>query len=253
MVTWSGGNVLSASSWTKSSGPVFQQTASVKGPGGPSVVPSADGSQDWLVYHSNAYSSSGWLRRVINLKQISYVASGAPTFGTPPAYGTQLTLPAGDPGTQKPIDVAVGKNDGLSRLLWTFADGKAQLRTLSADGSSVTSTGDFGPFTGFRPVSVDVGLDNRPRILWASVEGKASIWTLNVAGTTPEAAADYGPFADWVPRDIAVGNDNKPRVPWWNGNTSTASVYTLKVTGTGPRRRTRRTSPSQGSRPPGSP
>ncbi len=68
MVTWSGGNVLSASSWTKSSGPVFQQTASVKGPGGPSVVPSADGSQDGLVYHSNAYSSSGWLRRVINLK-----------------------------------------------------------------------------------------------------------------------------------------------------------------------------------------
>lgn len=232
MLTWSGGSVLSASSWTKSSGPVFQQTASVKGPGGPSIVPSADGSQDWLVYHSNAYPGSGWLRRVINLKQISYDASGVPTFGTPPPYGTQLALPAGDPGTQKPIDVAVGKNDGLSRVLWTFADGKAQVRTLSADGTSVTSTGNFGPFAGFRPVSLDVGLDNKPRILWASVEGKASVWTLNVAGTAQEAAAEYGPFADWVPRDLAVGNDNKPRVLWWNGNTSTASVYTLTVTGT---------------------
>lgn len=231
MLTWSGGSVLSASSWVKSSGPVFQQTANVKGPGGPSIVPSADGTQDWLVYHSNAYSNSGWLRRVVNMKQITYDGSGNPVFGSPSDYGTQLSLPSGDPGYQKPTGVAVGKNDGLPRLLWTYPDGKAKVETLNAGGTAVTSTGNFGPFPGFRAISIDVGLDNQPRVLWAKTDGTASLWTLNTAGTAQASAADYGPFTDWTPTDVTVGYDNQPRV-LWSKTDGTASVWTFNTAGT---------------------
>lgn len=45
-------NLLSASSWTKKSTPVFQTGNGIYGPGHYSFTKSKDGTEDWIVYHS---------------------------------------------------------------------------------------------------------------------------------------------------------------------------------------------------------
>jgi GH43 family beta-xylosidase len=96
-------DILDPERWTKSDEPVFEKTDYIKGPGGPSIVQSADGREDWLFYHSAVYPGSGWTR-YINAKKISWNADGTPRLGEPVPYYEPRRLPSGDPG-RPPIDV----------------------------------------------------------------------------------------------------------------------------------------------------
>ena len=229
MLTYSGGDVLKASNWVKSSAPVFKKTTNVKGPGGPAIIKSADGTQDWLIYHANRWSNSGWLRRNLNAKRFTWDANGNPVFGTPPDFGTLLNLPSGDPGYKAPLAIGVG-SDNKPRILWAFADGKVTLWRMNTTGTAKETEVSFGPFNGWKPVTMAVGHDNKARILWSQPSGKISLWTIKADMTDKETACDYGPFTGWDAISMDVGQDNKPRI-LWSHTDGKASLWTFSTDG----------------------
>lgn len=91
-LTWTGGDVLDPGSWVKKPEPVFRGTDAVFGPGHASFVPSADGKEQWIVYHSARYSGAGWKRQV-NMQPFAWNEDGSPCFGTPIAPGTAIPAP----------------------------------------------------------------------------------------------------------------------------------------------------------------
>ena len=102
MLTLTGSNPLSASSWTKRSTPVFQKNTAgaVYGPGHNGFFKSPDGTEDWIVYHAttNPAGNCG-TGRTTRIQKVTWNADGTPNFGTALPLNTAITLPAGDPGS----------------------------------------------------------------------------------------------------------------------------------------------------------
>ena len=102
MLTYTGTNPLSASSWTKNPNPVFQKNTAgaVYGPGHNGFFKSPDGTEDWIVYHATTSSGGNCgTGRTTRIQKFTWNADGTPNFGTPFALNTSLALPSGDPGT----------------------------------------------------------------------------------------------------------------------------------------------------------
>jgi GH43 family beta-xylosidase len=99
LLSFAGGDILSAAAWTRSDTPVFARCpqAGVYGPGHNSFVQSPDGREDWLVYHAIDRSGGGWARRSVRAQRIGWGADGLPEFGAPVAAGTTITEPSGSP------------------------------------------------------------------------------------------------------------------------------------------------------------
>ncbi len=78
---------------------VFTSTTTVSGPARASFVKSADGTEDWMVYHSRVYKEvdNNWWRQV-NIKKFDWTEEGLPDFGTPASTNQKFGLPSGDPG-----------------------------------------------------------------------------------------------------------------------------------------------------------
>jgi GH43 family beta-xylosidase len=102
MLTLTGSNPLSASSWTKHPNPVFQKNTAggVYGPGHNGFFKSPNGAEDWIVYHATTNSGGNCgTGRTTRIQKFTWNADGTPNFGTPLSLNTSITLPAGDPGT----------------------------------------------------------------------------------------------------------------------------------------------------------
>ncbi|KAB8145980.1 family 43 glycosylhydrolase [Chloroflexia bacterium SDU3-3] len=137
MLTYSGGTVLSASSWVKSSSPVFQRSDAngVYGPGHNGFFKSPDGSEDWVVYHANVASGQGCGgTRSARAQKISWNSDGTPKFGTPAATSAALTLPSGDTGAAVTSFELVNRNSGKLLDLENCA---------TADGTNVRQWSDL--------------------------------------------------------------------------------------------------------------
>lgn len=99
MLTLTGSDPLSASSWTKSAQPVFERADanSVYGPGHNGFFKSPDGKEDWIVYHANASSSGGCdTKRTTRAQKFTWNSDGTPTFGAPVSTTTDLPAPSGE-------------------------------------------------------------------------------------------------------------------------------------------------------------
>jgi len=90
-LTYRGGDILDASNWTKSEEPVFERTNKVVGPGHCSFTKAIDGS-DWIVYHGNLVSGTGWDGRSVWIQPFSWDGD-EPVFGSPIDPNTEITLP----------------------------------------------------------------------------------------------------------------------------------------------------------------
>jgi GH43 family beta-xylosidase len=98
-LTLTGGNPMSAASWTKHPTPVFQAANGVFGPGHNGFFTSPDGSQEWLVYHGNASTSQGCGNtRSTRAQPLTWNADGTPNFGSPVSTNTSLAVPSGEHG-----------------------------------------------------------------------------------------------------------------------------------------------------------
>jgi GH43 family beta-xylosidase len=92
-LTYTGGSVLSADSWSKKDAPVFEQTGHVFGPGHACFVKTPDGGEDWMVYHTAKYRRAGWNRHV-RAQPFTWHADGSPDFGAPVPDDDPLIWPA---------------------------------------------------------------------------------------------------------------------------------------------------------------
>ena len=82
MLTYAGGDPLNRANWAKCPVPVFQKTDTVFGPGHCSFVTSKDGKTNYIVYHGNDVSGTGWSGRSVRVQQFATLF-GVPVFGTP--------------------------------------------------------------------------------------------------------------------------------------------------------------------------
>ena len=75
--------------WAKNPLPVFKKADTAFGPGHCSFVQS--GGIDYIVYHANVVSGTGWNDRSIRIQPFSFFA-GAPVFGTPLPKGSEVIV-----------------------------------------------------------------------------------------------------------------------------------------------------------------
>ncbi len=114
-LTYTGGNPLSASSWSKKSTPVFQRSdsAGVFGPGHNGFFTSPDGAESWIVYHANTSTSGGCGNaRTARAQKFTWNADGTPNLGVPQANGTVLAAPSGETSTTPTSFQLVNRNSG---------------------------------------------------------------------------------------------------------------------------------------------
>jgi GH43 family beta-xylosidase len=105
LLTLTGSDPMSPSSWTKAPNPVFQAANNVFGPGHNGFFTSPDGSESWIVYHGNATSSQGCgSTRSTRVQRFTWNGDGTPNFGSPVSTSTDVAVPAGERG---PITTAV--------------------------------------------------------------------------------------------------------------------------------------------------
>lgn len=92
------GDILNPDSWTRTND-VFVATSDVSGPARAGFVKSADGLEDWMIYHSRVYQDTdinGW--RQVNIKKFGWNDDGTPNFGEPVSPFEWQKLPSGDLG-----------------------------------------------------------------------------------------------------------------------------------------------------------
>jgi GH43 family beta-xylosidase len=94
-----GGNPMKASDWTKSNTPVFTKSLEnqVYGPGHNGFFQSADGKEDWIIYHANPASGQGCDgHRSPRMQRVLWRKDGTPDFGEPVKTGTIIKIPSGE-------------------------------------------------------------------------------------------------------------------------------------------------------------
>ncbi|TDC85451.1 hydrolase [Micromonospora sp. KC606] len=160
MLTYAGGDPLSASSWTKTANPIFQRNDAnrVYGPGHNGFFTSPDGTESWIVYHANSSSNGGCGNgRTTRAQKFTWNADGTPNLGTPVATGVSLNGPAGETATTptayrivnrnsgKCLDVSGGGTaDGADVIQWTCHNGTNQrwrFEDLGDDNSRLVNVG----------------------------------------------------------------------------------------------------------------
>lgn len=92
-------NILDRSVWVKEESPILTAQKDIIGPGHACIVPSPDGSEDWLLFHSkfddNDTLPGGW-NRVINLHKLTWDEKDRPTFAPLKARGEKMPVPSGE-------------------------------------------------------------------------------------------------------------------------------------------------------------
>lgn len=93
MLTLVGDDPTDPASWVKSATPVFSKAEGAYGPGHCCFTTSPDGTEDYMVYHANQVSGTGWSGRSLRMQKVNRV-DGNPVFGEPAKVGEALPLPS---------------------------------------------------------------------------------------------------------------------------------------------------------------
>jgi GH43 family beta-xylosidase len=99
ILTYAGGEPLTAQAWIKHPEPVFQRSDAngVFGPGHNGFFKSPDGTEDWIIYHAIDSASGGCGgSRTTRAQKFTWNADGTPNFGIPLSIHDQLGAPSGD-------------------------------------------------------------------------------------------------------------------------------------------------------------
>lgn len=94
-----GGNPMVAADWDKSAQPVFTKNTggNAFGPGHNAFFKSANGLEDWIIYHANNQSGEGCGdKRNVRMQPFGWSAAGVPQFGNPVRTGLPIPNPGGE-------------------------------------------------------------------------------------------------------------------------------------------------------------
>jgi GH43 family beta-xylosidase len=97
MLSLKGKSLMDASSWVKSTQPVFKQSPEngVYAPGHNSFFKSPDGKEDWILYHANSEPGQGCGGfRSPRTQKFSWNVDGTPNFGVPVKAEEELAIPS---------------------------------------------------------------------------------------------------------------------------------------------------------------
>lgn len=94
------GDPMVPANWTIYPDPILTRddAAGVYGPGHHSFFKSPDGTQDWIAYHGKNTPEYTYDWRSTRAQQVTWGDAGLPVIGAPIALGTDIAVPAGDPG-----------------------------------------------------------------------------------------------------------------------------------------------------------
>ncbi|MHA9740184.1 PA14 domain-containing protein [Robinsoniella peoriensis] len=90
-------DILNPDNWSYQEG-VFEGTKDVYGPARASFFKSADGTEDWMAFHSKVYPANNNAWRQVSIKKFTWNEDGSPNFGRPVSPYEFTALPSGDPG-----------------------------------------------------------------------------------------------------------------------------------------------------------
>lgn len=84
-ITFQGGDILDTSRWQKYEKAVFESTKEIFGPGHCSFTTAIKNgcTEDYIVYHANLVSGSGWYGRNVFVQKFSWDENDNPVFGIP--------------------------------------------------------------------------------------------------------------------------------------------------------------------------
>ena len=92
-----GGDPLNPFDWIKTPTPVFTKAPSAYGPGHNSFFKSADGTEDWIIYHANVQSGQACSdQRNPRIQRFTWNNDGTPNLGTPVNINTNINKPSGE-------------------------------------------------------------------------------------------------------------------------------------------------------------
>ncbi|WP_202863919.1 glycoside hydrolase family 43 protein [Ereboglobus luteus] len=91
-----GDDPLAPGAWRKHPDPVFAPTEKTYGVGHASFVKSADGRENWIVYHTKLSREDGW-HRGICAQPFTWTDDGLPDFGAPVPRGRPIPAPSNTP------------------------------------------------------------------------------------------------------------------------------------------------------------
>jgi GH43 family beta-xylosidase len=91
------GPIDDKASW-KSLGTLFKTSDDVWGPSRASFTVSADGKENWMMYHSKIFNADDNGMRSVNIKKFTFKEDGTPDFGIPLSPSAAVPNPSGDPG-----------------------------------------------------------------------------------------------------------------------------------------------------------
>ena len=85
ILTWCGGDILDSANWIKKDGAVFEKTDDIFGPGHCSFTTVTENGilEDYIVYHANLESGSGWFGRNVWIQKFEWDENDMPVFGKP--------------------------------------------------------------------------------------------------------------------------------------------------------------------------
>jgi len=125
------------------------------------------------------------------------------------------------------LDLSVG-TDNKARLLFVDLDSRAVFRSFDSSGNS-TSSGPYGPFSGWNVRAVADGSDGLTRVLWNHLDGSTALWLLGPTGN--QASLLYGPVGGWTAVDVSVGSGNTTQILWTNTD-GRMGLWSLNLSGT---------------------
>ena len=98
VLEFTGSNMLSAKSWTKSPKPLMVLGNGVYGPGHASFFYSPDNSEIWCAYHgmSQTNTTVTWAPRYCHLQKVEFDKTGYPVMGKPIGPNVQIAPPSGE-------------------------------------------------------------------------------------------------------------------------------------------------------------
>jgi hypothetical protein len=108
--------------------------------------------------------------------------------------------------------------DGLTRVLWTHADGSAGIWFVSDQGINQASY-RLGPVQGWTAIDVASGTPGTTRILWAHENGAIGFWAVDFSGHI-SYGPKLAPDPDWTAVAIADGADGLTRLLQTRGDGS---------------------------------
>lgn len=194
-------DILDPASWTKLDEPLLTRSGAVIGPGHACIVPSPDGTEDWLVYHSkfdHDYTLPGGWNRVVNLLRLRWKDDVIPVFDKPHQPGEPVPAPSGEPDyvPGEDTDIRLSCRSLEQFDAYTYSRG----RSVWATGDSIRIDGRVWPEFGDKLILAEkVYGDCRIELSFASLspEGEAGLlFGVTLPGAGRCRWRGYGLFAD---------------------------------------------------------